>query len=52
MQELNNELPPMEYYVHHTDKPGEAVLPWSHLQGPLPEGTLIKHAETAAELML
>eukprot|EP00873_Tetraselmis_striata_P007514 jgi/Tetstr1/427778/TSEL_017896.t1 len=50
-KEMAGELPPMEYYVHHTHRPGEAVLPWAHLEGPLPEGTLVKHAETAAELM-
>lgn len=50
-KEMDGLLPPMEYYVHHTLCPGEAILPWAHLEGALPEGTLVKHAETAAKLM-
>ena len=31
--------------------PPPAVLPWAHLQGPLPEATLLKHLLEAQEQM-
>ena len=45
-KELKGQLPPLDYYVHHNWKT-EQILPWSHLNGPLPSATLIKHLETA-----
>lgn len=45
-KELRGQLPSLEFYVHDhwsTDQ----VLPWHHLQGPLPQATLIKHLESA-----
>ncbi len=45
-KELRGQLPELEYYVHQDWQPGK-ILPWSHLQGPLPESTLIKHLEHA-----
>lgn len=48
-KELRGQLPPLEFYVHQTWEQGQ-VLPWSHLQGPLPETTLQKHQETALTL--
>jgi hypothetical protein len=47
-KELRGSLPPMDFYVHKTLTPGEAVLPWSHLEMSLPEQTLVKHAAEAA----
>ena len=45
-KELKGELPPLEFYVHE-DWPVDQVLPWSHLQGPLPHQTLLKHLNDA-----
>ena len=45
-KELRGKLPPLEYYVHESWS-HDQLLPWSHLQGPLPLSTLIKHLETA-----
>ena len=45
-KQLKGQLPELDYYVHsnwHT----EQILPWSHLQGPLPQTTLIKHLNDA-----
>lgn len=47
-KELRGQLPDLEYYVHADWQPGQ-VLPWSHLQGSLPQATLIKHLATATE---
>lgn len=41
-KELRGKLPDLDYYVY-SDWSLEQVLPWSHLQGPLPQATLIKH---------
>jgi radical SAM superfamily enzyme YgiQ (UPF0313 family) len=41
-KELRGKLPPLDYYVHQTWQL-EQVLPWTHLHGPLPQSTLIKH---------
>jgi radical SAM superfamily enzyme YgiQ (UPF0313 family) len=48
-KELKGQLPPLEDYVNR-DIPSTEVLPWSHLQGPLPITTLEKHRQTAAAL--
>ncbi len=45
-KELRGKLPGLDYYVHETWNPGQ-TLPWSHLRGPLPEATLIKHLADA-----
>ena len=48
-KELKGQLPELDYYVH-ADWSTEQVLPWSHLQGPLHQGTLLKHRATAISL--
>jgi radical SAM superfamily enzyme YgiQ (UPF0313 family) len=48
-KELQGQVPPLDFYVHQ-DWPIDRLLPWSHIQGPLPIGTLIKHLETSAVL--
>jgi radical SAM superfamily enzyme YgiQ (UPF0313 family) len=48
-KELSNQLPSLDFYVHQ-DWPIHQVLPWSHLQGPLPQSTLLKHREEAVSL--
>lgn len=45
-KELKGQLPELDFYVH-ADWSLEQVLPWSHLQGPLPQGTLLKHRDAA-----
>nr|WP_242072653.1 radical SAM protein [Microcoleus sp. FACHB-68] len=45
-KELRGKLPEMDFYVH-TNWELERVLPWSHLQGPLPVATLQKHLADA-----
>ncbi len=45
-KELRGQLPDLDFYVH-ANWSTEQVLPWNHLQGPLPQATLVKHLETA-----
>jgi radical SAM superfamily enzyme YgiQ (UPF0313 family) len=45
-KELRGQLPELDFYVH-ANWSTEQVLPWSHLQGPLPQATLIKHLDSA-----
>ena len=45
-KELKGQLPELDFYVH-ANWSTEQVLPWSHLQGPLPQATLLKHRESA-----
>lgn len=41
---LKGQLPPLNYYVHD-DWQTEQILPWQHLQGPLPDATLKQHLQ-------
>ncbi|XZN89969.1 MAG: B12-binding domain-containing radical SAM protein [Microcoleus sp.] len=45
-KELRGHLPEMDFYVFQ-EWELDRVLPWSHLQGPLPEATLKKHLAEA-----
>ena len=45
-KQLRGQLPNLDFYVH-TNWSTEQVLPWSHLQGPLPQATLVKHLAAA-----
>ncbi|MBR8837515.1 MAG: radical SAM protein [Stigonema ocellatum SAG 48.90 = DSM 106950] len=48
-KQLKGQIPDLDFYVHanwFTDM----VLPWSHLLGPLPQSTLIKHLASAWDL--
>jgi len=45
-KELKGQLPPLAFYVHQ-DWDTNQVLPWSHLQGSLPQATLEKHLSDA-----
>ncbi len=47
-KELRGQIPEMSVYVHDIWSL-DRVLPWSHLQGPLPQATLQKHLITAIE---
>jgi radical SAM superfamily enzyme YgiQ (UPF0313 family) len=48
-KELKGQVPPLEYYVHQNWYIDD-VLPWSHLQGPLPLDTLIKHQAASSAI--
>ncbi len=48
---LGDRLPPLDYYVHENWQPNQ-ILPWQHLNGPLPTGTLIKHLESSQALVI
>ncbi len=51
-KELRGQLPEMDFYVFQ-EWELDRVLPWSHLQGPLPEATLKKHlAEAMSQSIL
>lgn len=47
-KELRGHLPDLETYVFQ-DWATNQVLPWDHLQGPLPKTTLLKHRESALQ---
>lgn len=48
-KQLRGQLPDLDFYVH-TNWSTEQILPWSHLQGPLPQATLLKHLSMVAPL--
>ena len=41
-KQLRGQLPEFHFYVH-SNWSREQILPWSHLQGPLSQATLLKH---------
>lgn len=45
-KQLKGEIPDLDFYVH-ADWSTDIVLPWSHLLGPLPQSTLVKHLADA-----
>jgi radical SAM superfamily enzyme YgiQ (UPF0313 family) len=45
-KELRGHLPDLNFYVHSQWTPAQ-ILPWEHLEGPLPKTTLLKHLEQA-----
>ncbi|MBE9207963.1 radical SAM protein [Nostoc sp. LEGE 06077] len=45
-KQLKGQIPNLDFYVHNTWSTSQ-VLPWSHLQGPLPQSTLLKHLDEA-----
>ncbi|MBD2292804.1 radical SAM protein [Anabaena sphaerica FACHB-251] len=45
-KELKGKIPDLDYYVY-SNWSTEQILPWNHLQGPLPQSTLIKHLTEA-----
>ncbi|MEL6778996.1 MAG: radical SAM protein [Cyanobacteria bacterium J06597_16] len=47
---LKGQLPPLSFYVHD-EWPTDRVLPWEHLEGPLPKATLVKHLDEAQKFM-
>jgi radical SAM superfamily enzyme YgiQ (UPF0313 family) len=45
-KQLKGQIPDLDFYVHASWSTSQ-VLPWSHLQGPLPQSTLLKHLDEA-----
>ncbi|AFZ55741.1 radical SAM protein [Anabaena cylindrica FACHB-243] len=45
-KQLKGQIPDLDFYVH-ANWSTEQILPWSHLQGPLPQFTLQKHLSEA-----
>ncbi len=45
-KQLRGQLPDLDYYVY-SDWQTDQILPWSHIRGPLPQATLIKHLDDA-----
>ncbi|WP_414578791.1 B12-binding domain-containing radical SAM protein [Anabaena sp. CCY 9402-a] len=45
-KQLKGQIPDLDFYVH-SHWSHEQILPWSHLQGPLPQSTLLKHLAEA-----
>ncbi|MEM1392979.1 MAG: radical SAM protein [Cyanobacteria bacterium P01_D01_bin.116] len=45
-KELKGQIPPLDFYVYENWST-EQILPWNHLQGPLPQSTLQKHLNEA-----
>jgi len=43
---LRGQIPPLEHYVYENWET-DTILPWQHIQGALPMGTLIKHLESS-----
>jgi radical SAM superfamily enzyme YgiQ (UPF0313 family) len=48
-KELRGTLPGLDFYVHENWS-NDRILPWSHLQGTLPQSTLIKHRDSSLAL--
>ena len=46
-KQLRGQIPTLDYYVHDHWDAESRVLPWQHLQGALPEKTLVKHLKEA-----
>ncbi len=49
-KELRGQVPELDFYVYEDWSP-EAILPWQHIQGPLPVETLQKHLAEATNYM-
>ncbi|MCC5650872.1 B12-binding domain-containing radical SAM protein [Nostoc sp. XA013] len=45
-KQLKGQIPDLDFYVH-AEWSTDQILPWSHLQGPLPQSTLLKHLADA-----
>lgn len=45
-KELKGQIPSLDFYVYEKWSSGQ-ILPWNHLQGPLPQSTLLKHFNEA-----
>jgi radical SAM superfamily enzyme YgiQ (UPF0313 family) len=50
-KQLRGQLPSLHDYVHEQYSP-DRMLPWHHLQGPLPDATLQKHLADAQQYFI
>ena len=48
---LKGQLPSLDFYVHQ-EWSTDQILPWEHLEGPLPKATLVKHLSEAQQIMV
>lgn len=46
-KQLGGQIPPLDYYAHAQWDWNEQILPWQHIQGALPQKTLVKHLDDA-----
>lgn len=46
-KQLRGQIPTLDYYVHDHWNWSEKTLPWQHIQGALPQTTLVKHLNDA-----
>ncbi|MEL6578379.1 MAG: radical SAM protein [Cyanobacteria bacterium J06621_12] len=46
-KQLKGQIPSLDYYVHQNWDTETKVLPWQHIQGALPQKTLVKHLNEA-----
>ena len=46
-KQLRGQMPTLDYYVHNHWDSGRQILPWQHIQGALPQKTLVKHLDEA-----
>ena len=46
-KQLRGQIPTLDYYVHAHWDSGKQILPWQHIQGALPQKTLVKHLDEA-----
>jgi len=49
-KQLRGEIPPLDYYIRDLWDVEDTILPWQHLQGPLPQKTLVKHLNEALSI--
>ncbi|NJL62974.1 MAG: radical SAM protein [Methylacidiphilales bacterium] len=49
-KELKGQIPDLSFYVYD-EWENEQILPWHHLQGALPQSTLLKHLDEAKSIM-
>ena len=47
-KQLKGQIPDLDFYVH-ANWSTDIVLPWTHLLGPLPKSTLLKHLADATQ---
>ncbi|MDJ0571487.1 MAG: radical SAM protein [Pleurocapsa sp. MO_192.B19] len=46
-KQLKGQIPTLDYYVHDHWESEERILPWQHIQGALPQKTLVRHLNEA-----
>ena len=49
-KQLKGQIPTLDYYVYDLWSAEDKILPWQHLQGTLPQKTLVKHLNEALSI--